>query len=85
MNMIASIKTAVVDHWKGQYELEALDDLLPCLIYVVAMSRSQTLFSQINFMFDYAKSQSKFENELLQITNLDAAVKFIVMWKPEGA
>ena len=49
------------------------------------MSGPQTLVSQINIMFDYGMNHSKFENELMHIIYLDAAVKFIAMWKPEDA
>lgn len=63
MNTIGSLKTAVLDYWKGAVELEALDDVLPCIIYVVSRSHSKELASEVYLMMDFIRNNPKFEVE----------------------
>jgi len=49
------LKTCVVDHHKGKFELSAMDDVLPLTIYVVAMANLHTPSSHKNMMEDYLR------------------------------
>lgn len=50
-----SLKSAVVDHSKGKYELAEMDDVLPISIYVVAMAELSHPSSHRNMMEDYLR------------------------------
>lgn len=47
------LKTTIVDHWKGKLELNAMDDVLPLTIYVVALADLSHPQSEFNIMEDY--------------------------------
>lgn len=51
------LKTAVVDHYKGKFELSAMDDVLPLSIYIVAMAEMSHPSSLRNMMEDYLRIQ----------------------------
>ena len=58
-NAFGALKTAVVDHHKGKFELSAMDDVLPLTIYIVAMSELSHPSSQRNMMEDYLRLNEK--------------------------
>jgi len=45
LSSIASMKTTVLDYWKSKEELETMDDELPVVIYIVAMSNVESIAS----------------------------------------
>jgi len=50
-----SLKAAVVDHHKGKFELQSMDDLLPLTIYCVSRAELSHPASQRNMMEDYLR------------------------------
>ncbi|CDW77121.1 UNKNOWN [Stylonychia lemnae] len=72
------LKTTIVDHWKGKLELNAMDDVLPLSIYVVAMSELSHPASEFNIMEDYLSLYDKgFEFERKLLTNFDVSIRYI--------
>ena len=49
------LKTAVVDHHRGKFELSTMDDVLPLSIYVVSMANLHQPASRKNLMEDYLR------------------------------
>ena len=49
------LKTTVVDHHKGKFELAAMDDVLPLSIYIVSMANLHYAASHKNMMEDYLR------------------------------
>ena len=49
------LKTTVVDHHKGKFELSAMDDVLPLSIYTVAMANLSNPASHQQMMADYLR------------------------------
>ena len=49
------LKTTVVDHHKGKFELSAMDDVLPLSIYTVALANLSTPASHQQMMADYLR------------------------------
>jgi hypothetical protein len=77
LNAVASMKTAVVDYWKGREELSSMDDELPILTYVVGKAKVQHFNAEIALLLDYVDRSSKLEREQRLLINLEAAAKFI--------
>ena len=71
------MKTVVVDYWKGKKELEAMDDQLPVIIFIVSQVTSQEFPSEIRFLLDYSSMCSGFDNEQRLLVNIDASVSYI--------
>jgi hypothetical protein len=73
-----SLKTAIVDHWKGKLELNTMDDVLPLTIYVVALAELSHPASEFNMMEDYLRIYDKgYELERKLITNFDVSIRYI--------
>lgn len=73
------LKSAVVDHHKGKLELEAMDDVLPLSIYMVAMSEITHPASLYNMMDDYLKAnegKGGFQLERKLLANFEGALIF---------
>jgi hypothetical protein len=77
LTTVATMKTEVVDYWKGKEELQAMDDELPIVIYLVVSSEISNLPAQIYMLQDYVGTESRFENELRLVTNFEAALKYV--------
>lgn len=75
--MYASLKSEVVDHHKGKFELEAMDDVLPLTIYCIALSRLPHAASHHNMMDDYLRNVSGFDLERKLLCNFDCAVRYV--------
>jgi len=72
------LKTAIVDHYKGKVELNAMDDVLPLTIYTVAMADLSHISSEYHLMEDYLAIQERgFEFERKLLTNMDVSIKYI--------
>lgn len=72
-----SLKSAVVDHFKGKFELSSMDDVLPLTIYCVAMSNLRNASSHRNLMEDYLRSCPRgFDLERKLLCNFDCAIRF---------
>lgn len=72
------LKTCVVDHHKGKFELSAMDDVLPLTIYVVAMANLHTPSSHKNMMEDYLRcNQRGYDLERKLLCNFDGAVRYV--------
>lgn len=73
-----NLKTAIVDHFKGKFELSAMDDVLPLTIYTVAMTDMSHIQSEFNLMEDFLSLYDKgFEQEKRLLTNLDVSIRYI--------
>lgn len=73
-----NLKTSIVDHYKGKFELSAMDDVLPLTIYTVAMADLSHIQSEFNLMEDFLSIYDKgFEQEKRLLTNLDVSIRYI--------
>lgn len=67
-----------MDHYKGKFELNAMDDVLPLTIYCVVMADISHPASEFNIMEDYLSLYDKgFEFEKKLLTNFDVSIKYI--------
>lgn len=82
---VAALKTAVVDFWRGKEELEAMDDLLPVLIFVLVRSTVADPAAQINLLQDYVGRASRYENEARLLINFEVSIKYVAFEWPEAA
>lgn len=48
-----SLKTTVVEYWKGKVELNTMDDVLPLIIYIVGMAEIPHPAAEFNMMEDF--------------------------------
>ena len=78
LSAIATMKTLVLDYWKGKVELESMDDELPLLIFVVARNEDQYFASEISLLLDYSKTSVSLESEYRLLTNFHASISYIV-------
>mmetsp|Transcript_32553 Transcript_32553/g.56318 ORF Transcript_32553/g.56318 Transcript_32553/m.56318 type:complete len:177 (+) Transcript_32553:908-1438(+) len=77
LNTAASMKTAVIDYWKGREELAAMDDELPILIFVVVQAKVINFNAEVALLLDYVGRLSRFEKEQRLLINFEAAAKYI--------
>jgi hypothetical protein len=74
----ASLKTAIVDYWKGKVELCTMDDVLPLTIYAVSMAELSHPASELNIMEDYLRIHERgFDLERKLLTNFDVSIRYI--------
>jgi len=71
------LKSEVVDHYKGKFELESMDDVLPLSIYCTAMAELSHGASLRNIMEDYLRLNSNLEFEKKLLCNFDCAVRYV--------
>ena len=72
------MKAAIVDFYKGKFELSAMDDVLPLTIYCVAMADLSHPASEYNIMYDFTSVYDKgFEFEKRLLTNFDVSIRYI--------
>ena len=71
------LKSEVVDHYKGKFELESMDDVLPLSIYCTAMAELSHAASLRNIMEDYLRLNSNLEFEKKLLCNFDCAVRYV--------
>ena len=77
-NSFGCLKSAVVDHHKGKFELASMDDVLPLSIYCVAMSELSHAASHRNLMEDYLRACPRgFDLERKLLCNFDCAVRYV--------
>lgn len=79
---VESMKTAVVDHWRGKTELEAMDDQLPLQILIVACSGLETPAAEIRLLQDYIGKEDRYENECMLLTNFEVSVRYVAQEWP---
>lgn len=77
LSTMAAMKTAVVDYWHGKEELDAMDDKLPVLIYVLACSAVESPAAEVHLLQDYIGQSSGYDNELQLLTNFEVSVQYI--------
>lgn len=75
LSLVSSMKTSVVDYWKGKEELMAMDDELPILMYVLLRSEVQCPSAEMNLLKYYVGRA--YENEQRIIVNVQGAVTYI--------
>ncbi len=74
----STLKTAVVDFWKGKIELSQMDDVLPLVIYLVSEADMTHPCTEFDLLEDYLKFNDKgFELERKLLTNLSVSVQYI--------
>ncbi|OMJ93118.1 hypothetical protein SteCoe_3932 [Stentor coeruleus] len=78
LESITHMKTTIIDYWHGREELEAMDDQLPVIIFIVFKTSLCTFPAQIDFMLDYSRVNAGMDNENRLLINYDAAVSFIL-------
>lgn len=72
------IKTTVVDHYKGKFEIETMDDILPIFIYVISQSQVSHIVSEIQFLMDFLKILDEgYELEQWMLSTIEGAVLYI--------
>jgi hypothetical protein len=71
------MKTTVVEYWKSKAEISAMDDELPIVIYIMAMTTADTMVAEAMFMLDYVGNLSRFENEARMLVNIETSIRFI--------
>ena len=74
---VAALKTAVVEFWRGKEELEAMDDLLPIIIFVLVQSTVTSPAAQIGLLQDYVGRAGRYENEARLLINFEVSVKYV--------
>jgi len=79
---VESMKTAVVDYWRGKTELEAMDDQLPLQILIVACSGLETPAAEIRLLQDYIGKEDRYENECMLLTNFEVSVRYVALEWP---
>ena len=73
-----SLKSAVVEHHKGRFELESMDDVLPLTIYCVSRADLSHPASHRNMMEDYLRQCTKgFDLERKLLCNFDCGVQYV--------
>lgn len=77
LSAVAAMKTAVVDYWHAKEELDAMDDQLPVLIFVVVCSSVETPAAEVRLLQDYIHQTNGFDNELQLLTNFEVSVRYI--------
>ena len=78
------LKSEVVDHHKGKFELESMDDVLPLSIYCTAMAELSHGASLRNMMEDYLRLNSNLVFEKKLLCNFDCAVRYVTReWADE--
>ncbi|CAG9312208.1 unnamed protein product [Blepharisma stoltei] len=73
LEIIESIKTEVVDYWKGEVEMENSDEI-KVLKYLAIKSNSDDIIGQVHMLIDYVGS--KFDNEKHTLLNFEEALHF---------
>ena len=73
----ACLKSEVVDYYKGKFELESMDDVLPLTIYCTAMADLSHAASLRNIMEDYLRINDNLEFEKKLLCNFDCAVRYV--------
>ena len=74
----SSLKSIVVEHYKGKFELEAMDDVLPLTIYCVARAELSHPASHHKMMDDYLRANPKgFDLERKLLCNFECGVIFV--------
>ena len=85
LSAMSALKTAVVEYWRGKEELEAMDDLLPVLIFVLLRSTVLSPAAHINLLQDYIGHSSKYENEGRLLINFEVSVRYVALeWPNSG-
>jgi len=81
----ANLKSEVVDHYKGKFELESMDDVLPLSIYCTAMADLSHAASLRNMMEDYLRQSNGFDFEKKLLCNFDCAIRYVCKeWQSEN-
>lgn len=80
----ACLKSEVVDHYKGKFELESMDDVLPLTIYCTAMADLSHAASHRNMMDDYLRQNNNLDFEKKLFCNFDCAIRYVTKeWQEE--
>lgn len=77
LSAVAAMKTAVVDYWHAKEELDAMDDQLPVLIFIVVCSAVESPAAEVRLLQDYTRQSNGFDNELQLLTNFEVSVRYI--------
>ena len=78
LTAMSTMKTEVVDYWNGSEALETMDDELPIIIFVVAMSNVPALAAEVAMLTEYIGTNVKFEKEARILTDIEASINFII-------
>ncbi|CAG9331726.1 unnamed protein product [Blepharisma stoltei] len=73
LSIIESMKTEVVDYWKGEVEMEYTDEI-KVLKFLAIKSDSIDLMGQIHMLIDYVGT--RFDNEKRILLNFEEALRF---------
>ena len=75
--MHSSMKCSVLLFNNNKFELSAMDDELPVLIYIVLMSSICHNIMKLSLVEDFLTHDTSMESEIRVLTNLRAAVDYI--------
>ena len=75
---IACMKSCVVDYWKGSLEIQAMDDELPILMFLLLTSKIKDIHAELQILKDYVGETLENENRI--ITNFSSAATYLAMY-----
>ena len=78
ISTIACMKSCVVDYWKGNLEIQAMDDELPILMFLLLTSRIEHPEAEFQILTHYVTG--KLENENRIILNFSSAVSYLALY-----
>jgi len=82
--MHSSMKSYVVNFYKGKEELHSMDDELPIIIYIIVHAQVPDLEAELAFVEDFINLDPTLESEKRLMTNLRVSVQYIVKeWQVE--
>lgn len=72
LTVIGTMRSIVVEYWRGKEELMSMDDELPVLMFIVMRSSVKRPLAQVWFLRDYVGDS--YENEKRILVNMESAV-----------
>jgi hypothetical protein len=78
LTAMSAMRMTVIDYWKSKEELDTMDDELPVVIYIVAMSSVESLATEVHFLQDYIGDSDRFDNENRILLNIEVSIRFVI-------
>jgi hypothetical protein len=72
---VACMKACVVEYWKGHLEIQAMDDELPVIMFLLLTSDIQSPSAELTILANYVAG--RLENEGRIILNFNSAVSYL--------
>lgn len=78
INTVACMKSCVVDYWKGALEIQAMDDELPILMFLLLTSKLESPYAELEILKEYLGENM--ENEYRIIVNFNSAITYLALY-----